>query len=189
MHEPIILPYKGKTPKIAKSAFIAPGAVVIGDVEIGEETNVWFGCVIRGDVHSIRIGNHTNIQDGSVVHVSEGIAATTIGNNITIGHKAIIHGCTLENGSFVGMGSTVMDNAVIESGGMLAAGALLTPGKRIEGGQLWAGSPAKYFRDLKRDEARFIYTSAKHYVDLGQSYVQELKQLSAAQRKAQAAKK
>lgn len=177
--QPVILPYKGKWPKIAKSAFIAPGAVVIGDVEIGEETNVWFGCVIRGDVHSIRIGNRTNIQDGTVVHVSEGFAPTHIGSDVTIGHKAIIHGCTLEDGSFVGMGATVMDNATVETGGMLAAGALLTPKKIIGGGELWAGSPAKYFRDLSRDEARFIYTSAKHYVDLGQNYIKELRGLEA----------
>lgn len=175
--EPIILPYKGKWPKIAPSAFIAPGAVVIGDVEIGEETNVWFGCVIRGDVNSIRIGNCTNIQDGTVVHVTHKTAATRIGSNITIGHKAILHGCTLEDGSFVGMGSTVMDHAVIESGGMLAAGALLTPEKRIRGGEMWAGSPAKFFRDMKRDESEFIYVSAKHYVDLGQNYIRELKKL------------
>lgn len=171
--EPLILPYKGKMPKIAKSAFIAPGAVIIGDVEIGEETNIWFGCVIRGDVNTIRIGSRTNIQDGSIVHVTTGTAPTTIGSNITVGHKAILHGCTLEDGSFVGMGATVMDNAVVESGGMLAAGALLTPNKRIRGGELWAGSPAKLFRDLTREEAQFIYVSATHYVDLGQQYIRE----------------
>lgn len=172
---PLILPYNGKMPKIAASAFIAPGAVVIGDVEIGEESNVWFGCVIRGDVNTIRIGNRTNIQDGTVVHVTNKTASTTIGSNITIGHKAILHGCTLEDGSFVGMGATVMDNAVVESGGMLAAGALLTPNKRIRKGELWAGSPAKLFRALTEEESRFIPLSAQHYVDLGQSYVNELK--------------
>ena len=175
MQKPTILPYKGKMPKIAASAFIAPNAVIIGDVEIGEETNVWFGCVIRGDVHHIRIGNCTNIQDGTVVHVSTGTAPTHIGSNVTIGHKAVIHGCTLEDGSFVGMSSTVMDNAVVETGGMLAAGALLTPNKRVNGGQLWAGSPAKFFRDLTREEARYIYVSAEHYVELGQQYIRELK--------------
>lgn len=178
--EPLILPYKGKFPKIAASAFIAPGAVVIGDVEIGEETNVWFGCVIRGDVNAIRIGNRTNIQDGSVVHVTHETAATHIGSNITIGHKAVLHGCTLQDGCFVGMGSTVMDHAVVESGGMLAAGAMLTPKKQVRGGEMWAGSPAKYFRDLTRDESEFIYISAKHYVDLGQNYIRELKKLGAA---------
>lgn len=181
--EPLILPYKGKTPVISPSAFIAPGAVIIGDVVIGDETNIWFGCVIRGDVNSIRIGNRTNIQDGSVVHVTHETAATTIGSNVTIGHKAILHGCTLEDGSFVGMGATVMDDAVVESGGMLAAGALLTPKKHIRGGALWAGSPAKFFRDLTREEAQYIYVSAKHYVDLGQTYVREMKKLAAKAKK------
>lgn len=175
MKEPIILPYKGKLPKIHPTAFIAPGAVVIGDVEIGAETNVWFGCVIRGDVNTIRIGSRTNIQDGTVVHVTHKTAPTVIGSDITIGHKAIIHGCTLQDGSFVGMGATVMDAAVVETGGMLAAGALLTPNKRIKGGELWAGSPAKYFRDMSREESEFIYISAKHYVELGQNYIAELK--------------
>lgn len=175
MKEPIILPYKGKLPKIHPTAFIAPGAVVIGDVEISAETNVWFGCVIRGDVNTIRIGSRTNIQDGTVVHVTHKTAPTVIGSDITIGHKAIIHGCTLQDGSFVGMGATVMDAAVVETGGMLAAGALLTPNKRIKGGELWAGSPAKYFRDMSREESEFIYISAKHYVELGQNYIAELK--------------
>lgn len=173
--EPIILPYKGKFPKIADTAFIAPGAVIIGDVEIGEETNVWFGCVIRGDVNSIRIGGRTNIQDGTVVHVTHDTAPTTIGSNVTIGHKAIIHGSTLQDGSFVGMGATVMDNAVVESDGMLAAGALLTPNKHVRGGELWAGSPAKFFRDLTREESQYIYVSAQHYVDLGRTYIGEMK--------------
>ena len=169
-HEPIILPYKGIYPKIAKSAFIAPGAVVIGDVEIGEETNVWFGVVIRGDVCHIRIGARTNIQDGSVVHVTNKVGPTHIGNNITIGHKALLHACTLEDNSFVGMGSTVMDNAVVESGGWVAAGALVTPNKRVQTGQVWAGSPAKYFRDMTEDEKKYLTFSAQHYVDLGQAY-------------------
>lgn len=175
MHKPIILPYQGKWPKIDDSAFIAPCAAVIGDVEIGAETNVWFGVVIRGDMNYIRIGSRTNIQDGTVVHVTSKTAPTVIGSDVTIGHKAIIHGCTLEDGSFVGMGSTVMDNAVVESGGMLAAGALLTPNKHIKGGELWAGSPAKFFRDMTREESQFIYVSAKHYVDLGQDYIRESK--------------
>ncbi|MCH2546467.1 MAG: gamma carbonic anhydrase family protein [Alphaproteobacteria bacterium] len=172
--EPLILPYKGKSPKIAPSAFIAPGAVIIGDVEIGEDTNIWFGCVIRGDINSIRIGNNTNVQDGTVVHVTHEVAPTYIGSNVTIGHKAIIHGCTLEDGSFVGMGATVMDKAIIKSEGMLAAGALLTPGKQVRGGELWAGSPAKFFRDLTREETQYIYVSAQHYVDLGQNYIREM---------------
>jgi gamma-carbonic anhydrase len=174
--QPLILPYNGIMPKIHPTAFIAPGAVIIGDVEIGEQTNVWFNVTIRGDVHRIRIGARTNVQDGTVVHVSHKIAPTHIGDDVTIGHKAIIHGCTLENGCFVGMGATVMDHAVVESGGMLAAGALLTPKKRVPNGQLWAGNPAKYFRDMTQPESDFIYISSAHYVELGQTYIREAKE-------------
>lgn len=169
--QPIILPYKGIYPKIAASAFIAPGAVVIGDVEIGAETNVWFGCVIRGDVNTIRIGARTNIQDGTVVHVTRKTGPTVIGSNITIGHRALLHACTLENSCFIGMGATVMDGAIVESRAMVAAGALVTPNKRVVSGQLWAGSPAKYFRDLSQEEADFIPVSAQNYVELGQEYL------------------
>lgn len=170
MHAPIILPFNGIYPKIADSAFIAPGAVVIGDVEIGEHSNIWFGTVIRGDVHSIRIGSCTNIQDGSVVHVSKGTAPTHIGDNVTIGHKAVIHGCTLESASFVGMGAVVLDHAVVETGGMLAAGALLAPRKRIPNGELWAGNPARLFRPMTEAESAYIKTSANHYVALAAMY-------------------
>jgi len=172
--KPMILPYKGVLPKIHASAFIAPGAVVIGDVEIGPETNVWFGCVIRGDVCHIRIGARTNIQDGTVVHVTREKGPTIIGDNITIGHKALLHACKLEDDSFVGMGATVMDDAVVESRAMVAAGAVLTPKKRVPKGQLWAGSPAKYFRDLKEEELHYIDFSAGHYVKLAQQYKTEL---------------
>lgn len=169
-HGPLILPYKGIYPTIAETAFIAPGAVIIGDVEIGEYTNVWPNCVIRGDVNTIRIGARTNIQDGTVVHVTTKTGPTRIGSNITIGHKALLHACILEDNCFVGMGAIAMDHAVVESGGMLAAGALLTAGKRVSGGQLWAGNPAKYFRDLKREESAFIGVSAQNYVDLAAEY-------------------
>ena len=166
----IILPYKGIMPTIHPEAFIAPGAMVIGDVEIGKDTNVWFGCVIRGDVNTIRIGERTNIQDGTVIHVTRKTGPTVIGSGITIGHKALLHACTLEDGSFVGMGATVIDGAVVESGAMVAAGALVTPGKRIPAGQLWAGNPAKYFRDLKDDEVAYLPWSAEHYVKLAKEY-------------------
>lgn len=167
---PLILPYKGVLPTIHPEAWIAPGAVVIGDVHIGAETNVWFNCVIRGDVCPIRIGERTNIQDGTVVHVTRKTGPTSIGSGITIGHSALIHACTLEDGCFIGMHATVMDNAVVESGGMLAAGGLLTPGKRIPSGQLWAGNPAKPFREMKQEERDFIPISADHYVKLAKDY-------------------
>ena len=166
----VILPYRGILPTIHADAFIAPGAVVIGDVHIGADTNVWFGCVIRGDVNHIRIGERTNIQDGSIVHVTRETAPTIIGSNVTIGHQATIHGCTLQDESFIGMGACVIDGVVVESHGFVAAGALVTPNKRIKTGQMWAGNPAKYFRDLTDNEHAYLAISAKHYVDLSKEY-------------------
>lgn len=170
MSAPIILPYKGIMPTIHPDAWIAPGAVVIGDVHIGAFTNVWFGCVIRGDVNSIRIGERTNIQDGTVVHVTRKTGPTSIGSGITIGHKVLLHACTLHDDCFVGMGATVMDFAVVETGGYVAAGALLTPKKTVPAGQMWAGNPAKYFRDVTPQEAEYIGFSAKHYAELAAQY-------------------
>ena len=157
-------------PKIAPDAFIAPNAVIIGDVEIGSKTNVWFNCVIRGDVNTIRIGERTNIQDGTIIHVTRKTGPTKIGSGVTIGHMVLLHACTLEDNSFIGMQSTIMDGAIVESGGMVAAGAIVTPGKRIPSGQIWAGNPAKYFRDLKPAEAEFIKTSENNYVMLAEEY-------------------
>lgn len=171
----LILPYKNIFPKIDKSAFIAPSASIIGDVEIGEGTNIWYGCVLRGDVHEIRIGKNTNIQDGTIVHVTTDVSGTYIGDSVTVGHNAILHACTVHDFGFVGMGACVMDNAVIESNAMLAACGLLTPNKRIPSGQLWAGSPAKYMRDLTEDELAYIKWSAPHYVELGQEHKKNIK--------------
>lgn len=168
---PIILPFNNIMPRISPEAFIAPGAVIIGDVEIGPETNVWFGCVIRGDVNTIRIGSRTNIQDGTVVHVTYKTGPTVIGSGVTIGHQATIHACTLEDGCFVGMGATLLDGAVVERGGMVAAGALLAPRKRVPTGELWAGNPAKLFREMTQAEKDYIPVSAKHYVDLSKYYM------------------
>ena len=164
------MPYNDILPTIHPDAWIAPGAVIIGDVHIGAHTNVWFGCVIRGDVNTIRIGERTNIQDGTIIHVTRKTGPTRIGSGITIGHKALLHACTLEHDCFIGMGATVMDNAVVESGAYLAAGAQLTPNKRVPAGQMWAGNPAKHFRDVKEDEAEFIGISAQNYVNLSKEY-------------------
>lgn len=160
----IILPYKGIYPTIDERAFIAPGAVVIGDVHIGPETGVWFGVVIRGDVNRIRIGARTNIQDGTIIHVTRKTGPTTIGSGITIGHQVLLHACTLEDDCFVGMGATIIDDAVVESGAFVAAGSVVTPRKRILKGQMWGGNPAKYMRDLTPEEAAFIPVSAENYV-------------------------
>lgn len=173
-HSPILLPWRGVEPTIADDAFIAPGASVIGDVQIGAGSSIWFGCVIRGDVHEIRIGARSNIQDGSIVHVSKGKFGTYIGDDVLVGHGCVIHACTLESGCFVGMGATVLDGAVIESGGMLAAGATLTPGKRIPRGELWAGAPAKKLRDLSEDEMAGFIRQCGAYSDLASEYRTQL---------------
>lgn len=167
---PFIQPYHGITPLIAEDAFIAPGAVVIGDVHIGAHTNLWFGCVVRGDVNTIRIGARTNIQDGTIIHVTRKTGPTFIGDGVTIGHAVLLHACTLESNCFIGMRATIMDGAVVESGAMVAAGAIVTPGKHVPKGQIWAGNPARYFRDLTADEAAFIAISAQNYVELAREY-------------------
>lgn len=161
-----LYPFEGKVPRLHEGAWVAPTAAVIGDVEIGPGSSVWYGCVLRGDTNFIRIGARTNIQDGTIVHVNSGAEATIIGDDVTIGHGCIIHACTLESGAFVGMGATVLDRAVIEGGGMLAAGALLTPGKRVRRGELWAGSPAKFLRPLSEEEIAAFARTAPHYAAL-----------------------
>lgn len=157
-------------PTIHPTAFIAPGAVVIGDVHIGAHSNIWFGCVVRGDVNHIRIGERTNIQDGTIVHVTRKTGPTIIGSNITIGHLALLHACTLEDNCFIGMGAKILDDAVVESHSMVAAGALVTPKKRVLKGQLWAGNPAKHMRDLSEKDLEFFPISAENYVQLAEEY-------------------
>lgn len=165
-----ILPYKGISPQIHSSAFIAPSASIIGDVKIGEDSNIWYNCALRGDVNDIKIGKRSNIQDGTVIHVTTNFQGTNVGDDVTVGHLAILHACTIEDFGFVGMQACVMDGAVVESHGMLAAGALLTPNKRVPSGELWAGSPAKYMRDLTDKERAYLKWSAPHYVELGRAH-------------------
>ncbi len=169
-----ILPFKGTYPDIAASAFIAPSASIIGNVEIGEGSSIWFNCVLRGDVHFIRLGARSNVQDGTVIHVSNGTHPTVIGDDVLVGHNCMIHGCTLEDGSFVGLGAIVMDGVVVETGGMVAAGALVTPNKRVRSGELWAGSPAKMVRELSKEEQESLTSGAHHYAELAQTYKAEL---------------
>ena len=163
-------PFAGKSPKLGAGVFIAAGARLIGDVELGADANVWFNCVLRGDVQIIRVGARTNIQDGTVVHVSTDSYATHIGADVMVAHMALLHGCTLEDRCMVGMHATVMDGVVVETGAMVAAGALVTPGKRVRAGQLWAGSPAKHMRDLFQREIDFIAWGPGHYVELAKKY-------------------
>lgn len=167
----MILPYKGIKPQIGKNVFIAPNSAVIGDVEIGDESNIWFSVTIRGDVNDIRIGARTNVQDGSVIHVTSDFQGTYIGDEVTVGHMALLHACRVGNRCLVGMGSILLDGAVMEDGSMLAAGSLLTPGKTVPAGQLWAGRPAKFMRDLTEEEVKFLTWSADHYVTLAGDYL------------------
>lgn len=166
-----IYDFDRKWPGLGAGVFLAPGARVIGDVEIGANSSIWFNCVIRGDVNRIRIGARTNIQDGSVVHVTTRKHETIIGSDVLIGHMALIHGCTLEDGAFIGMGAIVMDGCVVEGGGMVAAGALLTPGKAVKSGQLWAGRPARYVRDLTAEEIEHQTGAGRAYADLAARYL------------------
>ena len=164
MPAPLILPYRGIMPKIDPRAFVAPGAVVIGDVEIGHLSSIWFGCVVRGDVNHIRIGSRTNIQDGAIIRVDSGALATIVGDDVTVGHNAVIHACTLQNRAFVGISATVLDGAVIEEGGMLGAGGLLAPGKVIRRNELWLGTPARLVRVMD-DEERRTYLSESLFLN------------------------
>ncbi|MCK5384287.1 MAG: gamma carbonic anhydrase family protein [Alphaproteobacteria bacterium] len=173
----IILPYRDISPKIDDTAFIAPNTSIVGDVEIGSHSNIWYGCTLRGDVHEIRIGKRSNIQDGSVIHTTSDVSGTYIGDDVTVGHACVLHACTLENYAFIGMQSCLLDEAHVESFGMLAAGSLLTPGKRVPSGQLWGGSPARYMRDLTSEEIEMIKKSAPHYVELGQEHKAEINKL------------
>lgn len=160
----------GKRPRIHSSAFIAPGCRIMGDVEIGPDASIWYNCVVRSDANRIVIGARTNIQDGTVVHCDspkpkrpEGFP-TIIGDDVLIGHLAMVHGCTLEDRAFVGLGAIVMDGCRIESDGMLAAGAMLTPGKVIASRQMWMGRPAVFTRDLNDAQAADLQMGVKGYV-------------------------
>jgi len=164
--------FDGHTPEIADSAFIDDSAVVIGDVVVGADSSIWPLTAVRGDVESIRIGERSNIQDGSVLHVTHASEFApsgfplTIGNDVTVGHKVILHACTIGNHVLVGMGSTVLDGAVLEDEAMLGANSLVSPGKVLEGGYLWLGSPARKVRELRDQERAWLRYSSQHYVDL-----------------------
>lgn len=157
-------------PLVDPRAFIASGTRLIGDVDIGAQSSVWFNCVLRGDVQKIVVGCRTNIQDGTIIHGSTNGLPVTIGDDVTVGHAAILHACTIENGGFVGFGARVLDGAVVKSGGMLAAGALLSPGKVVESGELWAGFPARFVRLLTQQERADMAATTARYVTLASRY-------------------
>ena len=167
----LILPFKNKLPKFGANVYLAPGSVVIGDVELGDETNIWFNTVIRGDVQSIRIGKRTNVQDNSTVHVTSGIGITEIGDDVTIGHGCIIHACSIESLCLIGMGSILLDGCRIPSLSFVAAGSVVTPGKTFPSRMMIMGSPAKAVRGLSEVEINFLSKSALDYVETARNYL------------------
>ena len=166
----MIKPFSGTVPKIHKTAFIAEDAVVIGDVEIGEDASVWFGSVIRGDVNFIRIGARTNIQDGTVIHVTSKTHRTILEDEITVGHRVTLHGCHVESGCLIGIGAILMDGARIGKNSLVGAGSLVTPGTQIPSGVLAVGSPARVKRELTNDEIAGLERSWRNYVELKRQY-------------------
>ena len=176
MSDITIAPFEGNYPRIHSSAFIAPGCRIIGNVEIGADVSIWYNCVIRADINRIVIGARSNVQDGTVIHCDspkpkrpEGFP-TIIGEDVLIGHMAMIHGCILEDRAFVGLGSIVMDGCRIESDAMLAAGALLSPGKLIPSRQMWIGRPAAYARDLTDAALADMQAGVRGYVERGRQH-------------------
>ena len=167
---PLIESFMGLSPEIDETAFIAGSAVVSGAVRIGADCSIWHNVTLRGDANYITIGSGTNIQDNSCVHIDSARYPTIIGKDVTIGHSAIIHACTLQDNSFVGMGAIIMDGAIVETGAMVAAGAMVTAGKIVPSGELWAGRPAKKMRSLSPNEIEEITISAARYVEFGRAY-------------------
>ncbi len=169
-HTGTIIPYGTHTPRIHPSVFHCRGSIILGDVEIGEDSSVWYNVVIRGDVHSIRIGKRTNIQDLSMLHCTFKKYSLTIGDNVTVGHSAILHGCEIRENVLIGMGAKVLDNCVIEPYTLVAAGAVVPEGARPPGGVLLAGVPAKAIRQLRPEEYNKLEQSAQNYVDYVAEY-------------------
>jgi carbonic anhydrase/acetyltransferase-like protein (isoleucine patch superfamily) len=167
-------PFQGVLPTVHPTCFLAAGARVIGDVVLEENVSVWFNVVIRGDVERIRIGKHTNIQDNVVIHVTHFRNPTKVGANVTVGHSAVLHGCTVEDGALIGINAVVLDRAVIGKGALVAAGAVVTPGTHIPAGMLAAGIPAKAIRPLKDDERKMVENGATNYMAYVQHYRDEL---------------
>ena len=148
---PIIKPVNGKSPEIPDDCYIAENATIVGEVTMGSQCSIWFNAVIRGDVNYIKMGNKVNVQDGAVIHATYKTSPTTIGNNVSIGHNAILHGCTIHDNVLIGMGSIVMDDCVIESNSIIAAGAVVTKNTRVEAGSIYAGMPAKKIKDISKE--------------------------------------
>jgi carbonic anhydrase/acetyltransferase-like protein (isoleucine patch superfamily) len=166
----MIYEFEGLKPSIHPTAWVAPNAVLIGDVRLGPGANIWFNCVLRADTNPIIVGARSNIQDGTIIHVDHGENFTDIGEDVTVGHAAIIHACKLRNRAFVGMGATVLDGAIIEEGGLLGANGLLGPTKKIGRYELWTGAPARLVRVMTEAERARWDETVPHYVELAQRY-------------------
>ena len=167
------LPYRGVLPTVSESAFIAQTATVIGDVHIGPNSGIWYGCVVRGDVNEIRIGEGTNIQDLTMIHCAELGQGTYLGDNITVGHSAVLHACTIEHNAFIGIQACIMDDCLVEQGAMVAAGALVTPGKVVKANEVWAGRPAQKLRDINDSDLEFFAINRERYKRLADEYRKE----------------
>ena len=172
--------FQGVSPIIGEGTYVDEAATVIGDVVLGDDVSIWPGTVVRGDVNYIRIGSRTNVQDGTIIHVTHdgpygkpGGFATVIGEDVTIGHAAVIHACVIEDACLIGMGATVLDGALIKKNGFVGAGAVIPPGKVVESGELWLGNPAKCVRKLSEKEIEQLYYSAQHYMRLKDKYLAE----------------
>jgi len=165
-----VRPFGGKAPRVHPTALVMDGSTVIGDVELGEESSVFPGVVVRGDVHHVRVGRRTNLQDGTVVHVTTGTFPALLGDDVTVGHRAVIHGCTIHDRCLIGMGAIVLDGAVVGPDAMVGAGAVVTPGMVVPPGTLVLGAPAKVKRQLTPQELDGLRASAAHYVELAARY-------------------
>ena len=172
-----VFPYEGITPKLHSSIFLAPGSKVIGDVEMKEGSSLWFNTVVRGDVHYIKIGACTNIQDCSTLHVTNGKYPLNIGNKVTIGHSVRLHGCTLNDLCLIGIGAVLLDGSIIEENAMVAAGAVVRPGFVVPSGKLVAGVPAKIIRDLSKEEIDEFEISAERYVGYSKTTIESLNKM------------
>lgn len=167
-------PYNGVRPRLGARVFVAPGAHLAGDIEVGDDASFWFHTVARGDVNWIRVGPRTNVQDGAVLHVTHERHPLSVGAGVVVGHQAVLHGCTVEDGALVGIGARVLDGAVVETGAQVGAGAVVAPGQRVPAGYLVLGVPARVARPLRDDERRAIGAIADRYVTLKDRYLETL---------------
>lgn len=166
----MILRYRDKTPDIDETAFIAGGASVIGDVVIGKDASIWFGCVLRGDVNYIRVGARTNVQDLTVIHVNHGAQPTIVEEDVTVGHRVLLHGCRVKSGALIGMGAILLDDVVVEERAFVAAGSVVSPGTIVPSGKLARGIPARVVRDLTEEELKGLEEAASHYCEIKDDY-------------------